>query len=171
MKSEQNPVLGIDIGRVIINAADPTGKADTSFLSGSEEHALNTPACDGAFEAIRELVDAFDGKVWLVSKCGPRIQQRTLRWLKRQRFYEITGLRQDRVRFCLKRPDKRVHCAAIAASYFVDDRLDVLENLRDLVPNLFWFGHQSPAAQAPEWALRAVTWADAKRLILDRVRS
>ena len=167
------PSLGIDIGRVIINAADPSGRADTSFLSGSEQAALETPASAGAFEAIADLVTAFDGRVWLVSKCGPRIQRLTLRWLLRQRFYELTGVRQDRVRFCLKRPEKRGHCLAIGATHFVDDRLDVLEHLVDAVPHLYWFGHQSQtsASSAVTWAERTLDWPAARRAILSQLRA
>ena len=160
------PVLGIDIGRVIIGAADCTGKADTSFLTGNEEAALCTPATEGCFEAIAELVQAFESRVWLVSKCGPRIQTLTKRWLSRHDFYARTGVRQDRVRFCLKRPEKRDHCAAIGATHFIDDRLDVLEHLVSLVPHLYWFGHQSGDATAPSWACRTPDWAQARSAIL-----
>jgi hypothetical protein len=162
-------VLGIDIGRVIINAADPSGTADTSFLSGSEEAALSTPASADAFEIIAELVRAFHGRVWLVSKCGPRIQALTRRWLERHAFHSLTGVRRDRVLFCLKRPQKREHCASIGATHFVDDRLDVLEHLVGLVPHLYWFGHQPGSRAAPPWARRALDWPEVRRLILGQL--
>jgi hypothetical protein len=167
---KQRPIaLGIDIGRVIISAARPGGRSDTSFLSGSEEVALSTPASEGAFEAIRDLVVAFEERVWLVSKCGPRIQKLTSRWFRKHRFHEITGVRQDRVRFCARRPDKREHCLAIGATHFVDDRLDVLEHLVDIVPNLYWFGHQTASSAAPIWARQTLDWFAARREILDQL--
>jgi hypothetical protein len=166
MNNHEKPVLGIDIGRVIINAADPSGKADTSFLNGDEAAALATPASAGAFEAIRDLVRAFEGRVWLVSKCGPRIQRLTLRWLRHNRFHELTGVRQDRVRFCLKRPEKREHCMAIGATHFIDDRLDVLEHLAGVVPHLYWFGHQSSNGPSPDWVERVLDWPEARGAIL-----
>jgi hypothetical protein len=158
--------LGIDIGRVIIGAADPSGKADTSFIGGSEAAALATPATEGAFEAVAQLVRAFEGRVWLVSKCGPRIQQLTRRWLERHDFYRQTGLRPDRVRFCLQRPEKRDHCAAIGATHFIDDRLDVLENLFGLVQHLYWFGYQRPGTSAPAWVCPTVDWARTEQAVL-----
>ncbi|HXK18817.1 MAG TPA: hypothetical protein VNG33_13495 [Polyangiaceae bacterium] len=170
MTKHSQPVLGIDIGRVIIGAADSSGTADTSFLSGNDEAALATPASDGAFDAIAELTRAFAGRVWLVSKCGPRIQQLTRRWLQRHAFYERTGVRQDRVRFCLKRPEKRDHCAAIGATHFVDDRLDVLEHLVGLVPQLYWFGYQTSTPRVPEWAKPVHDWQEARGLILSQVQ-
>jgi len=169
MTKHSRPVLGIDIGRVIIGAADASGRADTSFLGGSDETALSTPASEGAFEAIADLTRAFAGRVWLVSKCGPRIQRLTLRWLQRQSFYERTGMRQDHIRFCLKRPEKRDHCAAIGATHFVDDRLDVLEHLAGLVPRLYWFGHQTGAARAPSWAQPVRDWSEARELVLNQL--
>ena len=121
-KRTSSPVLGIDIGRVIIGAADCSGRADTSFLTGSEDAALSTPATQGSFDAIAELVQAFECRVWLISKCGPRIQKLTRRWLSRHDFYARTGVRQDRLRFCLRRPEKRDHCAAIGATHFIGPR-------------------------------------------------
>ena len=165
------PVLGVDIGRVIIGAADPSGRADTSFLSGSEDAALSTPATEGCFEAIAELVHAFEGRVWLISKCGPRIQRLTRRWLSRHEFYKSTGVRQDRVRFCLTRPEKRDHCVAIGATHFIDDRLDVLEHLVGLVPHLYWFGHQSGNTPSPAWVSRTLDWAQARTAILSELPS
>jgi hypothetical protein len=169
MTKQSLPVLGIDIGRVIIGAATASGTADTSFLSCSDEAALETPASEGAFEAISELTRAFAGRVWLVSKCGPRIQQLTRRWLRHQSFYERTGVREDRLRFCLKRPEKRDHCAAIGATHFVDDRLDVLKHLVGQVPRLFWFGHQPTTAVTPEWAKPVRDWSEARVAILSQL--
>lgn len=171
MKMHSRPVLGIDIGRVIIGAADSTGSADTSFLTGSEQAALSTPASPGAFEAIAELTRAFEGRVWLVSKCGPRIQELTRRWLASWSFYERTGVRQDRVRFCLKRPEKREHCAAIGATHFIDDRLDVLEHLVGLVPRLYWFGHRPSRSLGPAWAQPVCDWPAARALVLGQLES
>ena len=167
MKNQSTQVLGIDIGRVIIGAADSSGSADTSFISGSEEAALATPASPGAFEAIAELTRAFAGRVWLVSKCGPRVQRLTLRWLTRSSFYERTGVRQDRVRFCLKRPEKRDHCLAIGATHFIDDRLDVLEHLLGAVPGLYWFGYQRGVP--PAWAQPVRDWGETRRLLLTQL--
>ncbi|MGC4090241.1 MAG: hypothetical protein QM756_20650 [Polyangiaceae bacterium] len=158
MNKQRHPVLGIDVGRVIICAADPSGRNDTSFLSGSDEQALQTPPSQGAFSAIAALCQEFDGRVWLVSKCGPRIQQLTRRWLSESGFHRATGVSANQVRFCRKRPEKRDHCLQIGATHFVDDRLDVLSHLAGLVPNLYWFGHQAGDPLAPPYAQRTLDW-------------
>lgn len=167
MKTKRNnpAVLGIDIGRVIIGAADMQGKADTVFLDGDDNAAMSTPASPGAFEVITELVEAFDRKVWLVSKCGPRIQARSRRWLKRHNFFERTGVRPDRLRFCHKRHEKLGHCLDIGATHFVDDRVDVLKHLREDVPHLFLFGTQKKTP--PAWATHVAHWEAVRHELLD----
>lgn len=144
--------LGIDIGRVIIDS--PPGE-DTAFFHGDHATVLRTPGVPGAFEAITRLVELFDGRAWLVSKCGPRIQQRSLDWLRHHRFFELTGIAEGNVRFCLRRPDKAIHCAELQITHFVDDTADVHEALRGLVPNRYLFGPQrsTPAGlvHTPDW--------------------
>ncbi|HET9933466.1 MAG TPA: hypothetical protein VFQ35_22330 [Polyangiaceae bacterium] len=169
MKNRVNRVLGVDVGRVIICPVSADGVEDTSFLSGTEQRALETPPCDGAFEAIRDLVQLFEGRVWLVSKCGPRIQALTRRWLAHQRFHEFTGVPPTHVRFCLRRPEKRGHCESIGATHFIDDRLDVLQHLRGAVPNLYWFGHQRTGAASPGWVTPTADFRIARERIFSDV--
>lgn len=149
-------ILGIDIGRVIIGPVDDAGHADTSFLTGTPERAMQTPPAPGAFAAIARLAEAFDGAVWLVSKCGPRVQAKTRRWLDHWQFWTATGVAPDHLRFCLERRDKALHCHELGVTHFIDDRLDVLEHLRGFVPCLYLFGHQK--APAPGWVMPVVTW-------------
>lgn len=156
---------GIDIGRVIINPAAPGGGADTSFLSGGEDQAMQTPPAPDAFRVIRALVEQSAGQVWLVSKCGARIEGRTRRWLARHRFYQETGMPADHLRFCLRRPEKRRHCAALGLTHFVDDRLDVLQHLRGLVPYLYLFGRQRHGTQIPSWVRPVVDWREVEQVL------
>lgn len=107
--------------------------------------------------------------VWLVSKCGPRIQKLTKRWLTRSSFHQKTGVRPDRIRFCLKRPEKREHCLAIGATHFIDDRLDVLQHLVGAVPHLYWFGHQRGTAEVPSWAQPVRDWNETRGFVLSQL--
>lgn len=133
--------LGIDVGRVLIAPGDDS-RPDTSFIGGSLENALGTPPYEGMFDVVPELVERFAGQVWIVSKCGPRIQQRTLQWFEHHRFFKRTGIDPANVRFCLKRPDKAVHCREIGITHFIDDRADVLQPMLGTVPELLLFGPQ-----------------------------
>lgn len=120
-------ILGIDVGRVLISPGDST-KPDTSFLHGPLEAALDTPPYDAMFDVVPGLVEGFEGRAWIVSKCGPRIQQRTLQWFAHHRFFERTGIPRNNVRFCLQRPEKALHCRELGITHFIDDRADVLEH-------------------------------------------
>src|SRR5690242_17898580 len=84
----REPRLGVDIGRVIIAGDGP----DTSFVGGTEEEAIRAPAISGAFEALARLRVHFSGRVWLVSKCGKRVEARTRTWLAHHRFFDVTGI-------------------------------------------------------------------------------
>lgn len=156
--------LGIDIGRVIIGPVGDNGHADTSFLSGTPECAMQTPPAPDAFVAISKLVRAFNAKVWLISKCGPRIQAQTQRWLDHWNFWTTTGIATNHLRFCLQRRDKALHCREIGITHFIDDRLDVLQHLRGLVPCLYLFGHQQDPV--PTWVTPVLTWPIALSAVL-----
>src|SRR5215469_7888920 len=91
------PRLGIDIGKVIIDGPAHPGGGDTAFFQGDEAAVIATPEVDGAVAAIGRLTALLDGRVWLVSKCGPSVQARTLRWLDGHDFHQRTGLSRDHV--------------------------------------------------------------------------
>lgn len=141
------PTLGIDIGRVIIHGDGP----DTSFIGATDDAALKAPAMAGAFEAIARLVPLFEQRVWLVSKCGPRIAERSLRWLDHHRFWEVTGVVREHLRFCRQRKEKAGICLELGIGWFIDDRLDVLVPMEGIVPHRFLFGasHTTDASVYP----------------------
>jgi hypothetical protein len=152
--------LGLDVGRVLIAPADESS-ADTSFIRGSLDDALRTPPYEGMFDVVPRLVEKFAGEVWIVSKCGPNVQSKTIRWLEHNNFFERTEIPKDNVRFCLKRSDKALHCKELGITHFIDDRIDVLMAMVGIVPNLYLFGPQRSSAQIPP-SLRALpTWQDA----------
>ncbi len=160
---EREPRLGIDIGRVIIRGdAHPDG-GDTAFFEGDDAMMLATPEMPGAFEAIGALTIRFGGRVWLVSKCGPQTQRRTLRWLDGHDFYRRTGVDPGHVRFCQARVDKRLHAAELELTHFVDDRSEVHEALRGVVEHQYLFGRQ--ARPAPDYTTPVQSWPEARRLI------
>jgi hypothetical protein len=134
----REPRLGIDIGRVIICGDGE----DTHFLDGDEAQAMAAPPVAGALPAIAELVRLFEGRVWLVSKCGRRIEERSRRWLDQRDFYRHTGVDPEQLRFCRRRPEKADHALALSLTHFIDDRADVLQHLEGLVPRRFLFGPQ-----------------------------
>ncbi len=161
--------LGIDIGRVLISPDSPNGRADTSFIGGSMQAALATPAYDGMFEAVPQLVQLFKGQVWLVSKCGPKVQEKTKLWLKHHAFFSKTGVPSQNLRFCLERPQKAIHCEELGITHFIDDRMDVLVHLKNLVPNRYLFGPQKANTVIPHDVTPVLTWAEALIAVSQRV--
>ncbi len=159
------PRLGVDIGRVIIDGDHHPSGDDTAFLNGGTEQMLRTPPVDGALDTLARLVRRFGGRVWLVSKCGPRVQQRTRQWLVHHQVHQHTGIPPSHLRFCRQRPDKAQHCAQLAITHFVDDRVDVLVALAGIVPHRYLFGPQGDAP-VPPGVQQTPTWADAETAIL-----
>jgi hypothetical protein len=163
------PVLGVDIGNVIIGSRERSpvhGKdryADSTFLNGDRDAALATPATPGSFAAIRELLPLFGGRIWLVSKCGWRIQHRTEAWLWQHRFYTYTGLPADHVRFCKHRSGKGPICQELEVTHFVDDRPDIIASLEGVAEHRYLFGPQE--GDCPEGATAVASWMITRQLI------
>ncbi len=159
--------IGIDIGRVLVC---PTidGEHDTRFLGCTVEEALPTPSAAGAFEVVRELMEATGGKVWLVSKCGPGVESKTRAWLKHQGFHRTTGMSPSHLRFCRKRADKALHCRQLRIDAFLDDRVDVLGHLAGVVDDRLLFGEQE--RPAPSWATHLVDWREVRAWFAGRVK-
>ncbi|WP_233608095.1 hypothetical protein [Nocardia stercoris] len=167
MNHEPTPRLGIDFGRVIQGATFESGAADTVFLSGDTEAAMASPPSPDAFDVLPRLVELFGGRAWVISKCGPRVEERTRQWLEHHRFYDITGIPRDNVRFCRKRADKLPHCVELGITHMIDDRLDVHRALHGTVPNLYLFGVQSEPV--PDWVRQTVDWPAVEVAITESV--
>jgi hypothetical protein len=158
MSEIREPRLGIDIGRVIIDGPSHPG-GDTAFLNGDEATMLATPEMTGAAAAIARLTGLFEGRVWLVSKCGPRVQARTLRWLDAHDFWLRAGVPPDQVRFCRERREKRAHCEELGLTHFIDDHPEVHSAIRGAVEFQYFFGPQR--TPVPLYGIHVATWADA----------
>lgn len=122
--------IGIDIGNVIIGGAG----ADTSFFS---DDFLRTPEIPGAFEAITELASAYD--VWLLSKCGQKVQDKTLIWLSKHLFFEQTGVDPQQVLFCRQRSEKAGIARDRGFHAFIDDRHDIIDSMKGIIDHPLLF--------------------------------
>lgn len=156
--------LGVDVGRVLVGASTDGSEPDTSFLTAKDDDAIRIPPEPHAFDVVRDAMACTDGHVHVVSKCGRRIQGLTRRWLEHQGFFTYTGVPTDQVHFVLKRPEKALIAGQLGLTHFIDDRLDVLEPMRGLVPSLLWFG--GARDDAPEWVIPVRDWTAARRALL-----
>jgi hypothetical protein len=125
-------ILGIDIGRVIIGG---DGKDDTSFFTNG---FLLTPELPAAIDSIAKLAPLFDA-VYLVSKCGEKVQHKSKTWLYWNKFSERTGIPEENFRFCLTRPEKAPICKELGITHFIDDKLDVLDHMHGIVDHRYLF--------------------------------
>ncbi|MEQ4209786.1 hypothetical protein ABN028_28560 [Actinopolymorpha sp. B17G11] len=169
MEQRREPRLGIDIGRVIIDGSAHPDGGDTAFFTGDEATMLATPEMAGAAAAIARLIKQFGGQVWLISKCGPRVQARTEHWLEAHDFYRRTGLKREHVRFCRARADKRMHCVELGLTHFIDDHPDVHAAIRGTVDHQYFFGVQRQPV--PGYGHHTPAWADVEQHIADSFAS
>lgn len=115
--------IGIDIGNVIIAG----GGKDTQFFT---ENFLETPEMPGAYEAIRAL-NLAGHELHIVSKCGPVVEEKSLKWLNEASFLNLIPL--HRIHFVRKRPLKAPMAEALELDIFIDDMQDVIESMGGIV--------------------------------------
>lgn len=139
-------VFGTDLGGVVIQPASDNVKSDTSFFN---DNYLNTPPVEGAFEALRQIVECLRYQnVYVISKCGVEIQKKSINWMVHNDFFNATGIAPYRVNYCIERIDKVPIAARLGLTHFVDDRLDILESMNGVVPNLIKFS--PPGCRHPD---------------------
>jgi len=159
----------VDVGGVIIDRINDN--TDTSFLS---DNYLKTTSVPGTFEHLTKLNNSlFKDRVFIVSKCGEKVQNKTLEWMAYHNFYEVTGIPKERVNFCRKRDGKGPICRDLGITHFVDDRLEVLSYMLDDVEKLYLFKPQEHEVKGWEKFLpkvtRVETWPEFKKLLEDEI--
>jgi hypothetical protein len=133
---------------------------DTSFFGS---RPLETPAVDGVFEALAALAGpAFEGRVHLVSKAGPKVAANTRDWLSHHDFFARTGIAAGHVHFVRERRDKAPVCERLGITHFVDDHLDVLAHLTSVEHRHLFLGGTTEAAppEVPPWATVTRSWTE-----------
>jgi hypothetical protein len=156
-----NEFLGVDVGGVLVDRITADG-SDTSFFS---DRFLETPAVAGAFYTLARLgCERFGQRICIISKCGPRTEEKTRLWLAHHKLLDMLGLDFQALHFWRKRPDKAPICKRLGVTRFIDDRMDVLVHLTS-VRHRVLFGPQEPGVNA-KGVVRAETWRDvADRLL------
>ena len=158
MKTE---FLGVDVGGVLVDRITADG-SDTSFFS---ERFLETPAVADAFETLTRLGrERFGQRVCIISKCGPRTEEKTRLWLAHHGVLDALGLDEQALHFCRKRPDKAPICKRLGVTHFIDDRMDVLVHLTSVRYRIL-FGPQDAGVNA-NGAVRAASWRDVASKLL-----
>jgi len=142
-------------------------KEDTEF----SEQFLSTEPQPDALETVGELVQVFRGNVWIVSKAGHRTEQLTRRWLENRQFFVLTGMDDDRLRFCRERPEKEAICRELSITHFIDDRIQVMQLLKNTVDHLYLFGEKAANRSAAKWTVLVANWDQAFQAIVRDMES
>jgi hypothetical protein len=164
LSHDPTPVLGIDVGGVLIERADEDD--DTSFFGS---HPMDTPAVEGAFTALAALcAGPFAFRVHIVSKAGPKIAALTHEWLETKRFFAETGVSTANIWFVRRREEKHDVCRRLGITHFVDDRVDVLTTLATVAHRYLFtggLGTDPPPSDVPGDIEVHATWAELARAI------
>ena len=150
------PVVGIDIGGVIVDRA--AEDSDTSFFG---RHPMETPAVPGAFDAIGRLMELFEDRVHIVSKAGPRIAKLSQDWLAERGAFNDAGIHRANLHFVRQRHEKSEVCERLGITHFVDDRLDVLAHLTTVEHRYLFvggLGQHKPPSSVPKLIRTVPTW-------------
>ena len=163
------PVLGLDIGGDLVDRL--AEGEDTSFFGS---RPMETPAVDGAFEAVARLQVAFDYRVHIVSKAGPRIAALSREWLLLHKIIS-PALPASNVHFVTDRADKAPICHRLGVTHFVDDRLSVLNHLTSVDHRILFTGGlgvhpSSDPRDVPADITMLPTWPATTRWILDNLK-
>jgi hypothetical protein len=148
--------LGLDFGGVITPLRVKNTREDTSF----DEDFLNTEPFDHAIENISKLVELFEDKVFIISKVGKYKEDLTRRWLNHHNFHLKTGLPEENVYYCRTRAEKGPICRELGITHFVDDRIHIMQILKEVVPNLYLFGDKQKNHGARNWVRLAGNWEE-----------
>jgi carboxypeptidase C (cathepsin A) len=158
------PVLGVDIGNVIIN------NRLNHLQSLHEKGYAILPVVEGALEGLQTLNESFKGNVHLISKCTEWAQEQILRWLKAHNFYNLTGINSDHIHFVRERHEKDLICQKLGVTNFIDDRLEVLSHMIKSTPHLLLFQPDSTEIKAFEKFLRNVTVVNSWKEVLNLIQ-
>ncbi len=159
--STQEPRLGIDFGGVLIPMGQHTPHQERQF----GRRFLLKPH-PNALQRITDLVDVFQGQVWIVSHCSERSEPLILRWLEQHQFFACAGMRREHVHFCRERSQKSPICAELGITHFIDDHMEIMEILRQTVPHLYLFGEQEEQNCAHDWIVPVANWNDAYAAVM-----
>lgn len=123
--------IGIDIGRVIIG-----GDGEDTFFNDSKE-CIDAAEVLGALESVRGLYQTGEHEIHFISKCGPKIEKKTLVWL---RYYIVERwIPLHRTHFVRKRELKAPMALALELDIFIDDREDIIESMQKVIAHPILF--------------------------------
>lgn len=122
--------IGIDVGGVLRQKR--IGRNDLKKY-------LDTPLLPGALEVVTWLAATFGKEnIYIISKC-PEEKERDIRlWLEKTSVMP-QFIPNENIFFCRERVEKATIASAHGIDIFIDDRVDVLNVMKDIVKHRFLF--------------------------------
>ncbi len=96
----------------------------------SNKHLPPPYIIENSFEVAAKLVKKFDD-VYIVSRVNSEQRERALKWFVTTDFFNQTGIKESNVYFCFDRRDKALFVKALNINVFIDDRPDVLMEMKE----------------------------------------
>ncbi len=160
------PVCAVDIGGVLRDRR--LDRPDTSRGSS----ATGSPAVPGALDAVRNLAELFEGRIFIISKAHSVARQEDLmQWLEGQGVLDVVAA--DHVTFVARAHHKNSECERVAATHAIDDLLEpVLKKLTGVRHRIWFLGGSPPptSMRCPRSAVACQTWDQVVRHVETTLR-
>lgn len=123
--------VGMDVHGVIMVKFDK---------SKSIEEYLSTSPLKHAMKVIKNIIDLYGAEnTFIISKCPMYAEDEIIKWLDNQNFFTDIGFIHSNVYFCRERTDKAPIAKQLRLTHFIDDRVEVLDAMKDVVSNRILF--------------------------------
>lgn len=160
------PVLGVDIGQVLIEQ-EPD---DPNFSFGGANY-LDSPEMPDAFRVLRRLrEEMFGDRIHLVTRCMRKLRQKRVEWLDHHDFWNRVGIDREQPRYCWTPQNKSNVCYDLSITHFIDDDPRELLHLVDLIPNLLLFRPRHHVNEYAKFIAQSTTrvesWTEIEKLLL-----
>lgn len=155
-KVTETDAIGIDVGNVISAGGNEIFTPDF----------LKSKFMPDAIECISWLSNIFGPEnMFIVSKCGEAMQIKTMKWLIHNEFFRESYVLPENVHFCLKRDQKAGICRKLGITYFIDDRIDIVEHVaQNYNPAMKAVFHFKPGDERIKYSagniIRVKSWLD-----------
>lgn len=104
-----------------------------------DEYLTTAPLKDAPL-AIKEMTKLFGNmNIFLISRCPKYAEKTITEWLNSNRLFNDPNLVSSNIYFCRKRIDKAVIAKRLQLTHFIDDRIDVLDAMKNIVANRILF--------------------------------
>ena len=120
-----NKNIGIDIMGVILPKA---------VEGGTLEEFMSCSALPDVIASIGKLVELYGNEsVFIVSRCPEFAEKVIMRWFDGHDFFNKTNFNRSNIYFCREQAEKASIAKQLRLSYFIDDKISVLDFMKDIV--------------------------------------